>query len=254
MLRSLNQLHGYSVHATDGDIGKVCEFYFDDIRWGIRYLVVSLGRWLPGRKVLISPTALGEPDWEKRILPVSITKAQVESSPDVDTDMPVARQHEAELHRHYGWELYWSAEALAGAPFVGPLDDPASSPPETVNKGGKPFDAHLRTTRVITGFHIEAVDGVIGHVADFIVDDACWCIRYLVVDTRSWIPGRQVLVAPEWVERVSWETSTVYLDNTRKEVKNCPEFTPSSPVNRRYEECLYDYYGRPKYWRDGLTF
>jgi hypothetical protein len=245
MLRSLNELNGYAVHATDGDIGKVSEFYFDDIKWGIRYLVVDTGNWLHGRKVLLATAALKQPEWKKRVFPLSITKEKVKTSPEIDTDKPVARQHELDLHRHYGWEAYWGGEAIIGSPEL--VSSAFSTTQEDANKGGRPFDPHLRTTKVISGCHVHATDGDIGHVADFIVDDESWIIRYLVIDTRNILPGPKVLVSPEWTKRIEWQERKIYFEVTKDKVKNSPLFDASAPVNRGYEESICDYYGRSKY-------
>ena len=78
MLRSLKILLGETVVATDADIGKVHDFYFHDDTWIVRYLVVDTGHWLPGRKVLITPSALGKPDCDALTLPVALTRGQVE--------------------------------------------------------------------------------------------------------------------------------------------------------------------------------
>lgn len=246
MLRSLNELNGYIVHATDGDIGKVSEFYFDDIKWGIRYLVVDTGNWLPGRKVLLSPSALKQPEWKSRSFPLSITMDKVKTSPEIDTDKPVARQHELDLHRHYGWEAYWAGEAIIGSPDI--AASAFSSTQEDANKGGKLFDPHLRTTKVISGCHVHAIDGAIGHIADFIVEDESWVIRYLVIDTRNILPGKKVLIAPEWTKNIDWQERKIFIDVTKDKVKNSPVFNAVALVNRGYEESMYDYYGRPKYW------
>jgi len=94
MLRSLKDLQHYEIGAIDGVIGHVKDFYFDDDAWVARYLVVDTGNWLPGREVLITPISIHHPNWVGRILPVSITKAQVEGSPAIATHLPVSRQHE----------------------------------------------------------------------------------------------------------------------------------------------------------------
>jgi len=99
----------------------------------------------------------------------------------------------------------------------------------------------------VTGYHIEATDGDIGHVEDFIIDDETWEIRYMVVDTRNWWPGKKVLIAPQWIDRVSWDDSKVYVNLSREAIKNAPEYRPNA-FNREYEEKLYDHYKRPKYW------
>ena len=108
----------------------------------------------------------------------------------------------------------------------------------------------LRSVDEVIGYNIQATDGDIGHVEEFIVDDDTWIIRWFVVDTRNWLPGRKVLVAPDWVTRTSWGDRDVHVDVTRARIKDCPEYDPGLPINRRYEQQLYDYYGRPVYWED----
>jgi sporulation protein YlmC with PRC-barrel domain len=110
-------------------------------------------------------------------------------------------------------------------------------------------DPHLRSVREVTGYHIQGTDGEIGHVDDLIVDDTTWAIRYLVIDTRNWWLDRKVLVAPHWADRISWDVRKVYVNLKREQVKHSPEWHPDAPVNREYEARLYDYYGRPTYWR-----
>jgi len=239
MLRSLKELYGYTIRAVDGDIGKVDEFYFDDHRWTVRYLVADTGNWLVGRRVLLSTACLGWPDWEKRVFPVTLTKEQVENSPPIGVDEPVSRQMEKELHGYYGWRPYWSITAASVAVPV---------TTRRKEEAMEEADPHLRSTREVIGYHIQANDGGIGHVDDFIAGGEDWVIRYMIVDTRNWLPGRKVLVAPTWVKRVDWAKRDVYVDLSRETIENSPEFDPSAPVNREYELRLYDYYGRPRYW------
>ncbi|MBN1360452.1 MAG: hypothetical protein JW993_07665 [Sedimentisphaerales bacterium] len=243
MLRSLKGLSDFSIGATDEEIGKVHSFLFDSKTWVIRYLVADTGRWLPGRKVLIAVSALGQPNWEGRVFPVSLTKEQVKKAPGIDTDKPVSRQREIELHQYYSWAPYWAGYGvpLGGTPVSPPVD------PEEAKEAAK-GDPSLRSTREVKGYYIHAADGQIGHVEDFIAGDEDWVIRYLVVDTRNWLPGRSVLVSPQWVRQVSWDRQEVVVDAAKETVKNCPTYNPSAPVNREYEIQLYDYYGRPKYW------
>jgi hypothetical protein len=249
MLRSEKELRGYTIRATDGDIGKAHEFYFDDLAWIIRYLVVDTGNWLPGRRVLLWPGVLGQPDWEAQALPVELAKEQVESSPEISTDEPVSRQMETDLHAYYGWTPYWRgglpAPGLGAAAAAEMIARPEEEKDE---KEEQESDPHLRSTREVIGYHIQARDGEIGHVEDFVIDDETWFIRYLVIDTRNWLPGRKVLVAPAWAEQVNWVERKVHVDLRRETIENSPEFDPSMPVNREYEVRLYDYYGRPTYW------
>ena len=255
MIRSLKDLYGHTILAKDGEIGKVHDFYFDDKHWTVRYLVADTGGWLTGRLVLLSPVALGQPDWGARAFPVSLTRQQIEDSPSADSDLPVSRQHEAELHRYYGWPMYWgggmgAAGILAMYPelVVEPrprAEETLAADEETVNR--EQGDPHLRSTRAVTGYHIQATDGQIGHVEDFLADDG-WAIRYVVADTRNWLPGKAGLLSPAWIDQVSWDDRKVYVDLPREKIRHAPEFDASVPVSRQSEEALFDHYGRPGYW------
>jgi sporulation protein YlmC with PRC-barrel domain len=253
MLRSMEELLGYAIHAKDGDIGAVNDFFFDDESWTIRYLVVDTGTWLPGRLVLVSPIALKQPDWAANTLSVELTKKQVESSPDVDSNKPVSRQKEIELHQHFGWPYYWGGGVFlaGGMSPIGEASDLHPKPSRTsasVATEEPEGDPHLRSSKEVTGYHIQATDGEIGHLEDFIVDDQNWAIRYMVVGTRNWWPGKKVLVSPQWIRRVSWEESKVYVELSRDAIKTSPEYEENLPITRAYESRLYDHYGRPTYW------
>jgi hypothetical protein len=218
MLDSVKDLYGCRIQAIDGVIGKVEEFYFDDQDWAIRYLVVDTGDWLPGRRVLISPTTVGHPNWSASLLPVGLTTDQVENSPILGRDEPVSRQRRTQLHRYYGWPVDWDGE------------------------GEEEGDPHLRSTKEVAGYYIQAKDDEVGHAEDFIVDDETWVIRWIVVDTRNWLPGRKVMVSPEWIQAVDWVERKVQVDLLRETIKNSPEYDQTAPLSRAYEEMLYDYY------------
>jgi len=262
MLRNLNDLHGYALRATDGDVGTVKDFYFDDDRWVVRYLVVETGTWLSSRKVLISPVSLGVPDHDAQVVPVSISREQVKNSPDIDTDKPVSRQHEADYLGYYGYPVYWDSIGIWGAGGL-----PGTMLPETVlapSGAGvleadraiaaevaarhRDDDPHLRSCQSITGHHIKAEDGEIGHVQGFIVDEQSWQIRYLVVDTSNWWLGHQVLVAPQWIKEVSWADKVVAVAMTRNAIQRAPEWNASMPPDRDQEVEIYKHYDRSGYW------
>ena len=244
MLRSAKSLYGYLVKARDGDTGKVYDFFFDDEKWKIRYLVVETGGFLSGRKVLIAPVVLGTPDWKTRHFPVALTKNQIESSPDIDVHKPISRRLELELHRYYKWNPYWP---VAGVDVESPVvPSPGADTPEEQKKDEK--DYHLRSMKEITGYRIHASDGEIGHIDDIVIEGDKLNVRYIVVDTKNWIPGRRVLLSRGWIRDIDWSGKEVIMDLDRNDIKNSPEYDPSRPVNREYEEVLYDFYGRPKYW------
>jgi len=247
LLRNVTRLRNFEIRARDGEVGTLDQFYFDDETWAIRYLVVNTGIWLSGRLVLVSLLALHQAAWESRRLDVTLTKKQVEDSPPIDTHQSVSRQHEAGYPGYYGDPSYWAAPNYPAALAVR-KEAVAEAEALQANAGKEPADTHLRSTDAVTGYHIEAADGEIGHVRDFIVDDETWDIRYLEVDTQNWWPGKKVLVSPQWIKRVSWLDSKVYVDLTRETIQNGPEWIESIPVTREYEHRLYDYYARSPYW------
>jgi sporulation protein YlmC with PRC-barrel domain len=253
MLRNVKDLRGYAIRATDGVIGKVDDFFFDDEDWGIRYLVVDTGRWLSGRKVLISPIALGHAGWMGRQLPVALTRAQVERSPDIDTRKPVSRQHEAQYFGYYGYPYYWGGAGLWGMGAY-PGDLTTQDRIEEDLKAHGPYttptadDCHLRSSNAVIGHHITARDGDIGHLEDLLVDDHSWAIRYLIVKTSNWWGGHRVLVPPQWIEDVSWSEAKVSVDLTRQAVKDAPLYNSAAELDRQREQAVYEHYGRPGYW------
>jgi hypothetical protein len=245
MLNTSKSVQGFTLSARDGDIGSIEEFYFDDRFWTIRYLVAGTGGWLPGRQALLSPYALGAVNKDLRRIVVDLTKKQIESSPSLETDKPVSRQFEANYYDYYGWPMYWNGPFAWGS--FPSLTVDRSNWKELPATGGS-WDPHLRSTREVRGYGLHAADGDIGHVDDFIFDDETWTIRYLVVATHDWWPGKKVLISPKWIERVSWEQSKVYVDLPRVLVKKAPEYDGQSTLDRAYESDLHEHYRKQGYW------
>ena len=250
MLWNASNLTGYAIDATDGSIGSVRDFLFDDREWTIRWLVVDTGTWLSGRDVLLPPSAADEPDVMRRTFPVRLKRQHVENSPAIDDDAPVSRQHESGLYSYYGWDPYWAAYAYAPAGGLRtPIEPSPNAPGNRPGVEDRPEgDPHLRSTREVTGYYIHATDGDIGHVEDLLVDSDGWTIRYIVVDTKNWWPGKKVLVAPRSFTNVDWAEGSVRVNLTRDQIKSGPEYDPTTTVDRAYEERFHGYYGYPYYW------
>jgi len=244
MLWDASVIKGYAIEAQDGRLGAVSDFLFEDAHWMIRWLVVDTGHWLPGRKVLLPPSALGHPDVHARRFPVKLTMQRVKDSPEIDTERPVSRQMEDHIYDFYGWERYWMG-AMA-SPFVAPLYVPGSGALEHVS--AKPQsthdDPHLRSIAAVTGYHIHAADGEMGHVEDFLVEDASWRIRYLVVDTKNWWPGQQVLISPRTVRNIDWADRSIHLNISRQRIKHGRAYDPAKIADRANEDLMLKYYRR----------
>lgn len=210
MLRSLEDVIDASVMATDGEIGKVRNFLFDDQSWAIRYLVVNVRSWLSRKDVVISVSAIDQPDWNAQAFRTQLTKEQVRQSPDVDSTKPVSRQQEIAMREAFGWPAYWenpnvefpSAQAPAGRKF------PVKSPD----------DPHLRSAENVKGYQVWAKDGEMGLLENFIVDEASWHIGYLDLKAGDWLHRRSVLVPTRWVESIDWASHRVNLQPVREQL------------------------------------
>ena len=248
MLRSVRALESYRVGATDGEIGKIDDFYFDDERWTIRYLVVDTQHfWQSAHRVLVSPLSFREVQWDARVFQLALTRDKIRQSPSWDLHQPVSRQHESVFNQYYGWGPYWD---YAGAFGWGLGAAPSALAVATVNAPHpeQSGDVHLHSVESLRHYKVGCTDGELGQVVDFIVDDRTWRLRYLVLDTHMWWPKKHALVAPEWVTRISWENREVRFDLSRAAVKRAPEWTPGMVIERSYEEILHAHHGKPGHW------
>lgn len=241
MLRTFMALESMSIQALDGPIGNVRDTYFDDETWTVRYLVVDTGTLLGGRSVLVTPHAVGAIESMRRRLEVDLTLDEVRNSPGIDADEPLSRQHETAYFDYYGYPYYW-----AGAFRWGPTAFP---PPlalrryldaavQASGEQGQQRDPHLRSAAAVIGYHLEAIDGPIGHVEDFLYDAQDWSLQSVVVDTRNWLPGRHVVVAVDWIERVSWDERKVFVGLTRGAVRQAPQWDAARALTPEYERYL----------------
>ena len=228
MLRSIKHLYRSKLGATDGDIGHVQDFYFDDQNWVVRYVIVDAGSWLPGRQVLISPHAVRSLDVSEKILQVNLTRLQIENSPLIETHKPVSRQYEEDHYKYDGWPNYWQGGGLwgvSGFPVyelpLTPIPEEPATQPSSPRDGA---DAHLRSTKAVNGYQIKASDGTAGHVCDFMIDVQSWAIRQLVVKTGHRLTGREVQVPASNVSRISYEESLIFVNMTIDAVEQSPPY------------------------------
>lgn len=243
MLRTAKHVMGYKIEGTNGGIGACKDILFRDDDWTISYITVDTGSWLPGKKVLVARSVISRPDWESKRIPVSLSVEQIKDCPTLDADEVVSADYERRCRE----QMNWPAMAAASTSMAGPVLPPSvpSSLARSVEAEG---ENALRSMNEVNGYQLDALEGKIGTVCDFIFDDESWRVRYLVADTGSWLSGRQVLVSTQWIDSVEWADSRVVVNLSVDAIKNSPEFDPSVAVNREYEARLYDYYGKPVDW------
>jgi hypothetical protein len=228
MLQSIKQLYGHKLSASDGEIGHVKDFYFDDHNWAVRYAIADTGTWLAERKVLLSPRSFGNVHEVGKFLLVNLTRKQIEDSPSIDLHKPVSRQYEELFHHYYGWPYYWEGSGLWGMSDYPMLDLPSALPnrPAAANEPqSQPTDPHLRSTQAVEGYSIQASDGPVGHVCDFMMNPKNWAITQMVVKTGNRFTGKEVQVPTCKVKRISYEKSTIFVNLTMEDIKDNPSDT-----------------------------
>lgn len=252
MLCNLKKLIGRSAEASDGEIGECIDFLFDDEKWVIRYAVVNTGNWMRRNEVILSAFSLASP--KKALnsgnLGLKLTKQQVEDSPQADETAPVSRQFELELARYYSHPIYWAGEGTWGTEPYPMFTQPV--PPEEYDRHAERLreieQSPLRSMKEVCGYHIQATDESVGHVEDLIVEDDSWVVRYVIVDTRNWLPGRKLIISPSWIESFDWHERNARVRFDSKTIRSSPEFDADRALDRDYEELLHDYYAQPRYW------
>lgn len=256
MLRRLEEILGYELVAPDGIVGTLHDVFLDDETWTVRYFAADTGLWL-GRLVLVSPISIESPDWQGRRFPLSVTRDEIESSPDLLSRQRFTREEEREFAAYYGYPHYWGGTTLWGwGERPGALAEAPPSgyvPPSALEQDAAGAEADALTTSIfagtdLRGFHIHALDGEIGHVDDFIIDEDTWSIRYLQIDTSNWIGGKTVLLAARWIQRIDPADGKIHVEVTKERIENSPEFDPNQPIDRVFEERLHQHYGLPAYW------
>lgn len=245
MLQRVGNLLGTPLRATDDDIGRCRDLLFDDRTHVVRYIVADSGRWIPGRKVLISPISVDRVDGQR--VSVALSRKQIEEAPPLAEDAPVSRQHEVAFHKYYGYAFYWHGTALWGLAQT-PLSLRHDSPIRAAEHEELDGDPHLRSTREVRNYTVNGRDGQLGGIDDFLLDAQAWVLRYVVVDTGSWLSGRKVLLSPDWFAGWDWVNKAAAVPITKREAEGSPEYRPDGPLDRAYEARLHDFYGRSAYW------
>ena len=253
MLQSIQKLKGIRVIAADERVGTVEEVYFDDDQWVVRYLVVDTGGWLGRRRALISPYAVQSIDWQANTIVVNLSRAQVEGSPGIDSAKPVSRQQEAAYHRYYGYPPYWQSTmfwALGAMPVIAPLETQIPEEEDARRQADARLagaDHHLRSSKAVLGYRIEASDDPIGHVADFLFDEETWAMCYLMVDTRHWRRGKHVLISPRRIRAINWAERTLTVALKREEIEQSPEYDPDYVPSREHAQATYRHHPRSQH-------
>lgn len=218
-------LKKYSIYATDGEMGKVHDLYFDDERWGLRYAVVDSRKWLPGRRVLLSPATFDSINDEEGFVKANEDKETIRNSPKVPEGQPITKEVEKSLTGYYGWSRYWT-DSLVGGIQPRPYNDLRN---EALAKDqmqqelnlNNDKDHDLRSAGETMDYKVHADNGKLGHAADLVFDDHYWKMRYLVVQGEG-LPNEDqyYLIDLQDVESVDWFDGDIYVKGSLESIKN----------------------------------
>ncbi len=203
MLRTATEIAAFQLRAEDEEIGRIHDLYFDDRRWQVCYFAVCTRSERGSRIVLMSPNVISAPDWMRRVMSVAVTLDQVDQSPPFDPKQPFTWMDEVALARHYGWRRPGDCETDS---------------------------RRLQSVQSALGSAVDATDGSAGQLADFLIDDLTWEVRYLVVEAGCWCSGKKVLIAPQWVDGIRAADGTVNVSLAREAIKESPAYEPTEPV------------------------
>lgn len=240
-------MRGFSIRAIDGSSGVVDECLFDDRQWTMRYAVANIGGWLMNERVLLAVPVLRVLDREARALEVALTQQQVMDCPDIALDPPVSHQRAEGRHTldghpaYWGTSIPWGLSMCPGDPVVLALLHESTQQALMRAKRGDP---HLRSTRALRGYSVQACDGAAGHIVDFVIDDMNWTIRYIAIAYRNWWPRRTVVVPSCWVSAIDWSQSMLIISAPRAVIEAGPAYRPSAFADPVYETWLHVAYAQ----------
>ncbi|PSL50806.1 PRC-barrel domain protein [Salsuginibacillus halophilus] len=252
MLFEAKKLRNFGVITSDGELGKIDDVYMDEDQWVIRYLVVNRKPLLPGGKVLVSPIAVERMDINGQTIHLNVTKEELEEAPGKEEAEPITRKKELELHHHFGYGYYWPAQGMWGSfPYPHQLRVEAphhQRPQELPNEEEIKVRSLKEMTGDWSGYDVEGSDGDIGTIDDVIVEDDTWNIRYISVDTGRLFSTGHAVLSSSWILHTEDEEKKVRVKMARHEVQAAPEYVPGQPLDREFEERLFDHYDQEKYW------
>tara|TARA_R110002020_G_scaffold58372_4_gene160055 strand:+ start:19205 stop:19948 length:744 start_codon:yes stop_codon:yes gene_type:complete len=245
MYVSFTDLRNAGVVNGDSHLGDVSDLYIDERTWRTDYIVIDTGGWFSSHAVLVAPDRITSVEPENRALTTPLTREDIEQAPAASTEKTVGDVISTDWFVAAGQPFYAAAGYMAVLPPAiqrKPAGYGAPGDPEAVSEGE---EVHLRSGREILGYGIEAADGTIGSVSDLILDPKDFRVALIAVDTGNWLPGRVVVLDPQWARSVSWTDRTVSFDKTRQEIEDAPALAELSGLERSYEADLYRYYGYP---------
>ncbi|WP_332698676.1 PRC-barrel domain-containing protein [Halalkalibacter lacteus] len=221
MLYKASTIQSCTVQATDGDLGKVKDLYFDSEKWTIRYLVVDTLKWLPGKRVLVSPVSFDNVELDNNNISIFSSTDEIKNSPSVEEHQPITRVKELELHSYYGWSPYWVGGGLWGPGNLPLLSTKEDQQYVTEMEDDQSFLRSVNELRgQVFGYNVKGIDHEeLGTVVDFVIDDNSWVVHYLIIDTGDWLPGRKVAISPESIDSIDWVAKDITINLRAAEVE-----------------------------------
>jgi sporulation protein YlmC with PRC-barrel domain len=244
MLRSCKSLEGYSLNASDGEIGHLKTIHFNDEDWSVKYLVVDIGSFWNEKKVLVLPNASYQFSWIEQNISVKLTRNQIKEALPYSSDLPVSDQHE--LINKLNFKSLYLIEPWSGSflPLWFPDLKAGQALQNIVQEIG---DKDLRCAKTITGYQVVLKDKEFGKVEDFILDCNEWIIRDIVIDANHILHSNKKIIPVSKIKVFDTDNQKIELELSSHELLDYTDYNEHQAVNREYVIKFYDYYGRLKY-------
>lgn len=215
MLYRVKHFYANRLESLEGErVGHVADCYFDDRTWTLLFFAVDTDWWTPLRRVLIPPQALRSIPRHGRVLPVSLSRRQIENGPTLGVNETVTARHMEEWFRHYNWPFYWQ-----GASMWGPAYDTTSARGQAPRQNTVPSRTDLRSVRSFFGYSVNAHSEPVGKVEDVLVDSRQWHIQYLdVILHNHWFPREALLISTRKVVTIDWQGQSATVAASRDEL------------------------------------
>lgn len=242
---NMSEFIGNKLMANDGEVGVVSDMLFDDQSWFVRYFVITCGNWLDKKEILLIPSSLNLPRDESAQLSSDLTRDQIKKSPLIQSNLPVSRQFETELHSYYNWGPYWTypiSTAYGFTMYNKDMQQRANESGLEKNSVKQDFDPSLRSLKAMEHRRLRSPDGELGRIEDMLIEASEARVSHLVVDTKNWWPSKNVLILTESITDISSMSDTVDTSVGKKKIQSAPSYESFEAGNEAYLQSLDEYY------------
>lgn len=241
MLITVQQILQQPVYGAHEALGDLVDLLLDSYTWNVRFGVVEVGAWLASRPVLIDAPRLAQAQWNEteHALRLPLSRSEIRACPPLESLTGARPPREAGLVEHFVWGSHWREHLTSQPAPVGVDAVPTPASP------AEQRERDLYAARQLIGYRLEAVDGEVGALQDFLLDLDHWVVRYFIVELDTFLGGRRRLISPGAAEAIHPSDRLLRVHFSAAEIEAAPEYDPRHPLDPHAETSFPE---PPKYW------